>query len=225
MNKGIRLGSVLCGGIFLFVGGIVGAVFLIVSSVMKSIVTDFETELEEFRTYAVIGEGEIVDAYDGGTEIRYEDTEGNVFFKSFNIYSSDLGVGTYLTVYYDPENPAECMVPDLESGVLASIYKIFNVVGWIVLILFGGIGIVVMIMGFIASKSIKEPPKKSENLQMAENNAYTSGNTWGDEFDKQNNDAFGNQTADPFTGAYTDSYDSNTQHAGNYSGINKNLLD
>ena len=144
MNKAFKIGIGFVGIIFVIIGLTIGGCFIIVSAIMGKITGDFEKELEEFRPYANTTSGYVEYSYDGHTLITYYDNEGNGYNKRYNSSSTDLE-GTTVTVYYDKDDPASCMVPEVESGVLQLLGNIFLIVGIVLIVIFCGIGISVMI--------------------------------------------------------------------------------
>ena len=142
------------GGIFLFMGLLFGVIFGIVGGAMGGAADDVNAEFEEFAEYAVETTGVVVDAGDGATTVEYE-ADGDYYQVDYTISTSEFGQGDYISVYYDPDNPYSCMVPELESGAIEMMGGIFSGVGIGVGIFFVILGLAFMIPGIILIKKSK----------------------------------------------------------------------
>lgn len=169
MNKAVKAGTGIAGSFFLILGLIIGGCFVIVSAIMGKITRDFEKRLEEFRPYAETASGYVEQSYDGYTLITYQDKEGNEYNKSYNSSSTELE-GTTVTVYYDKDAPATCMVPEVEAGVLQLLGNIFLIIGIVLIVIFCGIGIGIILGGNAAAKKMQSNEGQSVQAYTAVNN-------------------------------------------------------
>ena len=155
--NGKKVGGIVLavfGGLFLFLGLLFGVIFGIVGGAMGGAADDVNAEFEEFSEYAVETTGVVVDAGDGATTIEYE-ADGDYYQVDYTISTSEFGQGDYISVYYDPDNPYSCMVPELESGAMEMMGGIFSGVGIGVGVIFIIVGLAFMIPGIIMLKKSK----------------------------------------------------------------------
>lgn len=223
MNKAVKAGTSIAGIFFLILGLIIGGCFTIVSIVMQKSTEDFENKLEAFRPYAEVTSGYVEESYDGYTMLIYSDKEGNEYVKSYNMSSSNLE-GTTVTVYYDKDTPSECMVPDVEGGVLRLLGNIFKIIGIAIIAIFCGIGIAIICVGTAASKKIAETESHPANVPAGaslQNTAYANQN-----FTNCSNTVIGKpDSSKPMTEFEEAFYDSvNQKTKPDYGGVNKDLL-
>ena len=161
-KKIIGIVLIIFGSFFFFTGLMFAVVFLGVGNIMEKNVTETNSNLDEFKKNgAVECVGVVIDQDDNygqtdGTCVQYYvESEDCYYYVSLNVESSEYGIGKEITVYYDPENPDDCMVPDLVTATYGIIDNVFSGIGGILGTVFIVIGLTFFVIGIVLRKIAK----------------------------------------------------------------------
>lgn len=151
-KKIINIIMIVFGIIMLFMGLLFGGIFGVTGGLMGGAGDKNNEEWEAFQDDAIETEGEIIDV-DNGTVIEYYCEEDDRYYKvTLSVTSSLYPVGKQVSVYYNEDNPRECMVPEIMDSTYGILSTTFSGIGIVLGILFGGIGLVLLIAGIIMGK-------------------------------------------------------------------------
>lgn len=101
------------------------------------------------------GSGNYTSGPSSQTTIAYT-VDGLEYQGTLNIYSSSYVKDDTVTVYYDLSNPNRFEVPELSEAAFGTMGTVFSGIGIVFLILFGVIGVGMMIVGIILIRSAKK---------------------------------------------------------------------
>lgn len=101
------------------------------------------------------GSGSSSSGTSSNTTIAYS-VDGLDYQGTLNIYSSSFVTGDTVTVYYDSSNPNRFEVPELSEAAFGTISTVFSGIGIVFLILFGVIGVGMIIGGIILIRLSKK---------------------------------------------------------------------
>lgn len=101
------------------------------------------------------GSGTYTSGPSSKTIIAYT-VDGAEYQGTLNIYSSSYVKDDTVTVYYDLSNPNRFEVPELSEAAFGTMGDIFSGVGTVFLIIFGFLGIILLIVGVILIKSARK---------------------------------------------------------------------
>ena len=144
------------GIIFIVVGCLIlvlalafGLGFYMVGNSMNAEQEKMNAEWESFEEQSIQTNGVIVEA-DGSTTIEYYvESENRYYQTTVSVSNSSYGVGNTLQVYYDKENPAECMIPEIYESTYNILSTVFSGVGIGAGIAIGVFGLIVMVIGIV----------------------------------------------------------------------------
>lgn len=112
-------------------------------------------EWEAFKEDAIATTGEIISTDNGTTIKYYAEEEDNYYKATLNVTTSEYPVGREVTVYYNEDNPRDCMVPEITESTYGMMNTVFSGVGILMGVLFGGMGLMILIVGIVLGKKKK----------------------------------------------------------------------
>ena len=158
MSTGKKVAGVIMsvfGGIFLFTAVIFAVSFLMVGGAMGNVKENAERELDEFAEHAVQTYG-VITGVDSSTTVEYySEIDDSNYEVAFSVTNSAFKKGDSVLIYYDEDNPASCMAPELVEGTYETLGIVFNGVGAGLGIAFGVVGLGLLIGGIILLKKSK----------------------------------------------------------------------
>lgn len=107
------------------------------------------------------GSGDYTSGPSSKTTITYT-VDGLEYQGTLNIYSSSYVKGDAVTVYYDLSNPNHFEVPEISEAAFGTMSAVFSGVGIIFAVLFGFVGIILLIVGVILIRSAKKDSISNE---------------------------------------------------------------
>lgn len=155
MQNGKRISGIiliLLGSLLLLLAVTFAASFLGVGSFLGAERDKYNADWESFSKNAVEVSGEIMDT-DGGTTILYP-VDDDYYCVTLSVSNSAYGIGDVISVYYDPADPEQCMVPELYDSTYGLLDTIFSGLGAGLGAAFGILGLGILIGGiFLMKKS------------------------------------------------------------------------
>lgn len=148
-------------GIVIIVLGILFAIIFcgVVGGIMKKKASDIRIELSQFQEQGALQcKGTVLQSSEskqGVTQTKigyYIEMDGSYYETSYAVSNSRFEEGSEVLVYYNPDKPEECMVPDLFTETYEFISRIFILVGAIIGGVFVVIGNVMLIVGSVLKK-------------------------------------------------------------------------
>lgn len=163
MRKGAGIVGITFGAIFLLVGIFLGGIFAVIGGVIKNEGVSNEEIAKDLKKNGEKTTGVVV-LVDDGTTVEYEDEDGEEYRITYNMTSSTIREGDRLTVYYDERHPSAAIVPEIAVDFNLTFGNIFFWVGIGVLAIFGGIGLVAIIVSIVmlCKKDNPEDAKKQQ---------------------------------------------------------------
>ena len=155
LKKVISVFLIIFGAFMLFMGILFGVIFGVTGGAMGKAGEQSAEEWEAFKDDAVATTGEIIST-GNGTTIKYYAEEADAYYEAtLSVTTSQYPVGKEVTVYYNEDNPADCMVPEIMESTYGIMNTVFSGMGLVMGILFGGIGLVILVVGIILGKKKK----------------------------------------------------------------------
>ena len=154
-KKAVGFLLIAFGSLFLVLGLLLGGIFMAVGGMMGSEIEQERNAFSSFRENALETTGKVtdVDSDEGYTTFGYYAATGESFYEvTYDGYFSDYKRGTTVTVYYDKDDPGQCMIPDFTEDSYGFLQKIFTMIGGIVGGVFAVIGLVMLIVGIVIKK-------------------------------------------------------------------------
>ncbi len=170
MSKGKKIGGIVLiviGTIFLVIGVAVGGLFFAVGSATDEAKGELNDEIEEFQSSAMYAAGEIVDIDDESmaTIEYYSEVDGYWYETQMAILSEEYGVGDMVTVFYNPDDPTDIMIPELYGDAFDTVGDTMPVIGGVFGGVFGVIGLIMLISGIIMVVSNHKDKKWAEEIK------------------------------------------------------------
>lgn len=143
-------------GIFmLFMGILFGVIFGVTGGAMGSAGEQTAEEWETFKEDAIATTGKIIST-NNGTTIKYYAEEADAYYEAtLSVTTSQYPVGREVTVYYNEDDPGDCMVSEIMESTYGILNTVFSGMGTVMGVLFGGIGLVILIAGIVLGKKKK----------------------------------------------------------------------
>lgn len=151
-KKVIGILLIVFGGINLFSAILMGIIFYITGAAMGSAKDILDEEWEVFSVSALETVGYITDDDDGTTVEYYSEVDGRKYTAQFSFENSKYPEGETITVYYDPNDPSECMIPDLSQGTLGLLEMVFSGIGIVVFLICALFGVAMLVGGILLEK-------------------------------------------------------------------------
>ncbi len=169
MSKGKKIGGIILiviGTIFLVIGIAIGGLFFAVGGATDEAKDQLNEEMDSFTETAWETYGEITDIDDESmaTIEYYSDADGYWYETGMGILSEEYGIGDTVTVYYNPEDPTEVMIPELYGDAMDTVGDMMPVVGGVFGGIFGVIGLIMLIIGIVLIVNNRKDKKWVEEI-------------------------------------------------------------
>lgn len=158
-KKVIGIILTVVGGLSLLMALIFGLIFGGVGTAMNGVSDSAGDDIQNSNTASCYGE--VLSVEDSRTVVYYV-VGDEEYAVELHVSTSQYPEGSQVTVYYNSTKPEECSVPEISEAAFGTIGSVFSGLGIALVIVFGGIGIVGLIVGILLIRSAVKQ-KNNEN--------------------------------------------------------------
>jgi len=163
-KKAAGLGITFVGGILLVVGLLLGLIFCGIGGIMKNVSENYKEDLASFieagaieSDAVIVARTRLADDTEQTTVEYYVESEDDSYSVTFPVWNSEFQEGKSVKIYYNEENPTECMFPELYLASYTMFQKIFPIIGGVIGGIMSLIGLPLLIIGIVLMKKKKKP--------------------------------------------------------------------
>ena len=155
-KKAAGLGITIVGGILLAVGLLLALIFCGIGGIMKHASDSYNEKLGSFVKEGaiecdatIVARTRLTDGTEETTVEYYVESEEESYRVTFPLWNSEFQEGRSVKVYYNVDDPTECMFPEIYIANYTMFQKIFMIVGGVIGGIMSFIGLPLLIVGIV----------------------------------------------------------------------------